>query len=259
MGHVTGFAGFMGSGVRFALGMLAAMLPRRLWPSLDLYLPVSSAAAASGGATLLLAAAIGIPGFLSYAGHTASAHNAAALRGAETNDSGFDNEGALRRGPMAMNMLALPMFLFLTSAGWATMYLGTTGALRLGSAMLDEGFGDPLITAIDALGRRAARGSRARAAQLSREALEGPEMPDRIMSAKALGVAGDFVVVSSRRKIAWEKGTVVITPDGTAYRIGVVEDRTIAGRLRTLYPLTLHEDLEAFRRMVRYELPPGRH
>ncbi len=259
MGHISGFAGFWAGGVRVAIGTLAALLPRRLWDTLDLYVPASRSAAVSGAATVLLAAAIGIPGFLSYAGYTASAHNVAALSGAATGNPAFDNEDALRRMPMAMNMLALPMFLFLTPAGWATVYLGATGALRLASALLDEGVGDPVLTGIDALARRTIAGSRAKAAHLARETEEGPEMPDRIMSAAQLGIAGaDFVIVASRKKPDWDTGTVLLTSGGAAYRVGAVEDRTIAGRLRTLYGVTVHKDLEAFRRVVRYELPPGR-
>ena len=35
----------------------------------------------------------------------------------------------------------------------------------------------------------------------------------------------------SRPKPDWDKGTVVLTGDGTAYRVGVIEQRTIAGAL----------------------------
>jgi hypothetical protein len=156
--------------------------------------------------------------------------------------------------PMAFNMLAPLLFLALTPVGWVTGYLGVSGAVRLASALLDEGTGDPLLTGADALVRRTLSGSRAQAARVSREMKEGPELPDRIVSASQLAIAGaDVVVIASRRKPGWEQGTVVLTPNGTAYRIGVVEDRTIAGRLRTLYALSRHTDLEAFRRVVRYD------
>lgn len=257
MGHVRGLLEFWAAAVRFAAGMLASLLPRRLWVSLDRYVPATAAAAASGAATVLLAAAIGIPGFLRYADYTASAHNEAALRGAEKNAE-LDNEGTLRKMPMMFNLLALPMFLILTPAGWASMYLGVTGAVRLGSGLLDEGTGDLLLTGVDALARRTIRGSRDRAARSAREAREGPETPDRIMSAEQLGIAADFVVVASRRKPDWDPGTVLVTPDGDAYRVGAIEERTIAGRLRTLYAVKAHKNLEAFRRVLNYELPLGR-
>ena len=46
----------------------------------------------------------------------------------------------------------------------------------------------------------------------------------------------------------------VFTADG-CYRLGEPVEQTIAGRLRTLYPLTAHDDLEVIRRSVRYDLP----
>jgi hypothetical protein len=59
--------------------------------------------------------------------------------------------------------------------------------------------------------------------------------------------------VSSRRKPGWERGVAVFTGDG-CYRLGDPVEQTIAGRLRTLYPLTAHTDLEVIRRRVDYDL-----
>lgn len=258
MGHVTGFARFVGAvGVRL-LGIAAAMLPKRWWPWLDERVPASASTGMASAATLLLAGAIGIPGFLDYAGYTASAHNLAAIQGAERHAE-LDTEGALRRVPMAFNALALPMFLALTPLGWLTTYLAVSGLLRSIAAVTGDSFGDPLMTGIDAAVVRSTRRARDERERLRRTALEGREMPDRLVGAAQLGIAGaEFVLVASRRKPDWDAGTVVITPDGTAYRVGRIEDRTIAGQLRTLYTLTEHKDLEAFRRVVHYELPPGR-
>jgi hypothetical protein len=61
------------------------------------------------------------------------------------------------------------------------------------------------------------------------------------------------VVIASRRKPGWDRDTIVITADA-AYRIGAITERAIDGRLRTLYPLAEHKDLETFRRTVRYDL-----
>jgi hypothetical protein len=89
----------------------------------------------------------------------------------------------------------------------------------------------------------------------TRDALEGPEVPDRAVSSAAAGLAGcDLVIVASRRKPGWESGVTVFTADA-AYRIGSPVERTIAGRLRTLYPLTEHKDFEAVRKSVHYDLP----
>jgi hypothetical protein len=67
----------------------------------------------------------------------------------------------------------------------------------------------------------------------------------------------DFVVVSVRRKPGWTKGTWVITPDGW-YVLGEPFDRPMPNGLRTVYPLTLQNTLEAVRKSVQYELPPMR-
>jgi hypothetical protein len=64
------------------------------------------------------------------------------------------------------------------------------------------------------------------------------------------------VIVTARRKIGWERGVVVYTDDA-CYRIGDPVERTIAGNLRTLYPLSEHTDLEAVRKSVTYQLPAG--
>jgi hypothetical protein len=260
MSHVTGFVDVMANGVRRVLGIAAAMLPARWWPWLDFYLPVTTSSTIAGVATLLLGAAIGIPGFLDYTQYAISSANATAVEVAKRNPD-VDNVGELlRRGPIAFSALSLPLFLFTTPAGWVTMYLGGSGLLRAIASVVDNGFGDPLLTAVDTLLMRTRRRTIAAIDRSHRESLEGPEMPDRIMGAVPLHVAdAEFVIVASRRKADWDRGTVVVTPDGTSYRVVAIEERTMAGRLRTLYALKAHTDGEVFRRFVHYELPPGRH
>ena len=63
--------------------------------------------------------------------------------------------------------------------------------------------------------------------------------------------------MSSRRKPGWERGVVVYTT-AAVFRIGEPVERTIAGRLRTLYPLAEHTDLEAVRKSVQYDMPDAR-
>jgi hypothetical protein len=235
------------------------MLPARWWPSLDVYVPASTSAIPAGILTLLGGMAIGIPGFLSYAADAASAVNAVAWETAKQNPDTANVGALLRSAPSAFSALSLAGFLFTTPTGWLTMYLGGSGLLRAVSAAIEGGFGDPLLTAADAIATRTRRRTLAALERVQRETLEGPEMPDRMMGAAQLEMAGaDLVIVASRPKPGWDKGTVLLTGEGTAYRVVGVEQRTIAGRLRTLYPLTEHKDLEAFRRCVRYELPPGR-
>jgi hypothetical protein len=153
--------------------------------------------------------------------------------------------------------LSIFTFLLLTPKGWVTMYLGGSGAVRMGAAWFDDPIGDPILTAVDEIGRWMTRRQRLKTARRSRESLEGPEIPDRLVSSAAAGIPGcDLVVVVSRRKAGWDRGVVVFTQTG-CYRIGEPVERTVAGRLRTLYPLTEHRDLEAIRRSVHYDLPLG--
>jgi hypothetical protein len=124
----------------------------------------------------------------------------------------------------------------------------------MGAAWFDDFVGDPILTGVDMLLRRVRVGRRAADEVRAREALEGPEIPDRITSGAAAGVPCDLAIVSSRRKPGWKRGVAVFTPDA-CYRLGEPVERTIHGRLRTIYPLTEHTDHEAIRQSVNYTLP----
>lgn len=235
----------------FLAAMVAALLPHRVWHRLPIWMPIASAAFLSGIATILLGAAIGIPGFLAHASGNVSLANQAMLDEATRNPAAGYNRGYVQ----GFSGLSIFTFLLLTPAGWTTLYLLGSGSLRAGGAWFEDPMGDPILTGLDyAL---LARGERQRtsAARRSREALEGPELPDRVVSAAAADLPPcDLVIVASRRKAGWERGVTVFTTDA-AYRIGEPVERTVAGRLRTLYPLTLHADLEVVRRSVHYDLP----
>ena len=146
-------------------------------------------------------------------------------------------------------------FLLLTPTGWLTLYLIGSGGMRAAAAWFDDPVGDPLLTGLDDLllsGRdRRQRDNDRR----TRDALEGPEIPDRVVTSAAGGHAR---LRPRHRCIATQagmgRGVIVFTADA-AYRIGEPVERTIAGRLRTLYPLTEHKDLEAVRKSVHYDLP----
>jgi hypothetical protein len=232
----------------FVAGMIASLLPHRLWRRLPSWLPMESAACVSGVATLFLGAAIGIPGFLEHAAATVSLANETMLE--------YDTWSRGMAG--GFSGLSIFTFLLLTPKGWATLYLGGSGAVRAAAAWFDDPIGDPIATIVDSqvFARRERRG--AIDAKKAREALEGPEISDRLVSSTAAGIPGcDFVIVSSRRKPGWERGVVVFTP-AACYRIGEPVERTITGRLRTLYPLSEHKDLEAVRKSVEYDLPTAR-
>lgn len=238
----------------FVTAMVASLLPRRVWPRLPAAFPMTAAAFASGLATLFAGAAVGIPGFLAHAHAQTSLAIDAQLHQVFTDANAGYSQG-LSQGFAGLSIFT---FLLLTPPGWLTLYLIGVGALRTAAAWFDDPFGDPILTGIDGIARRVRARATARSAAARRESLEGPEVADRLVSGASAGIAGcDVVVVSSRRKPGWERGTVVLTEDG-CYRIGEPVEQTIAGRLRTLYPLTAHEDLEAIRRSVRYEWPQGK-
>jgi hypothetical protein len=210
------------------------------------------AAFACGLVMVFLGAAIGIPGFLEHAHANASVALDKAV------EHMYKTE--VYRGDLVIGYSGLSIFTFLllTPKGWLTMYLLSTGTVRAIAAWFDDPLGDPVLTLGDAILFRQRLAWRLHSARVSREALEGPEVADRLVSSSAAGIPGcDFVIVASRRKPGWERGVAVYTADG-CYRIGEPVEQTIAGRLRTLYPLTEHTDFEAIRKAVHYDLPGPR-
>ena len=233
----------------FLAAMLAAWLPHRWWRRLPVSIPVRRAAFVSGIATILAGAAIGIPGFLEHAHANASVGLDAAVKDMYRTE--------VYRGDLVIGYSGLSIFTFLllTPAGWLTLYLTVSGSVRAAAAWFDDPVGDPVLAVLDH-GLLAGR-DRAHATieQRTRTAQEGPDVADRAVSAASAGMPPcDVVIVAARRKHGWDRGTVVFTPE-TAYRIGDPVEKTIAGRLRTLYPLTEHNDFEAVRRSVHYDLP----
>lgn len=232
-------------------GILAALLPVRYWSALDTYMPVTSSAVLSSILTFLAGTAIGIPGFIGHATAMASASNEVMLKAA----TGPQGGGVTTAMPVGMTGLSLFTFLLMTPGGWATLYLCGTGFLRALSAVCHDPRGDVILSLIDSAAAGTRRNVKVRRADSRRLALEGPEVPDRIVRGSQIGLPdAELVIISSRRKPGWDAGTVAITGQ-TAYRVGPIVERQINGRLRTLYPLREHNDLEVFRRIVRYELP----
>jgi hypothetical protein len=233
------------------VALLAAWLPHRFWGALPIWIPVERAAFASGVLTIFAGAAIGIPGFLEHAGANVSFLNQTVVDEGRRTASVDYNRGMVQ----GFAGLSIFTFLFLTPAGLLTLYLLGSGTVRAGGAWFEDPIGDPILTGIDyALAggrdRRRREGERR-----ERRRLEGPEVPDRVVSPSAAGLPGcDLVIVASRVKPGWERGVTVFTTEG-AYRIGEPVERTIAGRLRMLYPLTGHNDFEAVRKSVHYDLP----
>lgn len=233
-------------------GIAAAMLPRRYWPMFDRYVPASGCAMAAGLLTLLAGVLIGIPGFLDHMTAQISMNNAALVRGVEHTSITRNMMGAL-------SGLSLFTFLLLTPEGWATMYLSITGLVRTAGAYFDDPHGDAFLTLIDAGIHRVA-GAAARRGEIDNRALlEGPAVPDRVARGSHVGLPDvELVIVASRIKPGWDHGTVLITESG-AYRVVWIEDRTLHGRLRHLYGVNAHNDLEVIRRGEQYRWPeyPG--
>lgn len=246
--------------LRWVAAIPAAALPKRRWPRLEGQIPVSEAAPLSALVTILLGAAIGIPGFIEHTTAQVSRNNQLILDEAQKEAARPEGEEKLSPrdwGRMFVNASSLSLFTFilLTPAGWMSTYLGVSGMWRGIASLVDEPFGDPILTGIDALFTHRYRTARTRTEIRQREALEGPEVPDRIVQGAHAGIPGaDLVVVSSRRKTHWDVGTVVDTGERW-FRVTAIEERTIAGRLRTLYALREHNDFEAFRRRVQYTIP----
>lgn len=233
------------------LAMGCVVMPYRLWRRLPFHVSMNTAAFLSGLVFFFAGAAVGIPGFFEHAHANAGLGIDGALE--------HMNKTEVYRGDLVIGFSGLSIFTFLllTPKGWLTLYLMLTGGLRAGAAWFDDPIGDPLLTGIDyaLVGRR--ERWRTMKARKARETQEGPEVPDRVVTAAAAGLAPcDVVIVSSRRKDGWERGVTVLTADA-AYRVGEPVERVVAGRLRTLYPLTTHADLEMIRKAVRYELPPA--
>ena len=228
------------------------MLPRRYWASFEPALPVSNAVSSAAIITLLAGPAIGIPGFFAHLQEVASQNNAAYMEAA------VRAEGEKMPLPSALSGLAIFTFVLLTPAGWVSSYLTVSGLVRVVGSQVDDPHGDLLLTLADAGIRRARKGAARRAEIDNRHLLEGPRVQDRIAHGAEFDLPqADLVVVASRLKDGWEPGAVVLSDRG-AFRILEVKDRTIGGRLRRLYALARHEDLEVFRRTVSYEFPAAR-
>src|SRR5258706_16247835 len=151
--------------------------PRRVWPVLERYFPITRTVALAGGLTLLAGLFAGVGGFFDFATRTAGANNSWMLR---TLASGGPDNAALV--PYGMSVVTLFIFLFFTPIGWLSLYLMVSGFLRAVSAWLDDPRGDPLLSIIDGAAVRFAEGRRQRSARETRERREGAAPPDVLVA-----------------------------------------------------------------------------
>ena len=150
--------------------------------------------------------------------------------------------------------LSIFTFLLLTPTGWLTMYLVGTGGVRAGAAWFDDPVGDPILTGH----RPPDRGGPRAAAQRPGAAHARGARRSRDPRSRRQRRQGGDPRLRSRRRVVTAQARVGARGGRLhrqVYRIGEPVERTIAGQLRTLYPLTEHTDLEVVRKSVHYDMP----
>jgi hypothetical protein len=232
--------------------MFAAMMPTRWWQWIDPYFPATESALSSGVSTIVVGGILWIGGFVDFAQHQAGTVNRIVLSSPRAAAASDDLDSTVLQGISALSVFGF----LLTPLGMVAMYLTFSGLGRALSAAFGEGFGDPILTAADnavlALHRRLGTYS----VQVGRRLREGPDVPDRIVRGAQIGIEADLVIVAARPKAYWDQGTIVRSGERW-YRVGPIEERTVRGYLRTLYPLSELQDHAAIRRLVDYEIPEG--
>jgi hypothetical protein len=254
---MSAFLAYIDGIARALLAVPAALLPRRRWNSIET-LPVERAALVSGILTMVGGLYAGARGLYAYLNRAAEASIDATF-----NLAARQNRGETPGAPaittsdlQALSVFSLVAFVLFTPLGLFSLYLVVSGAARAVSAWIDQPVGDPLLTGVDAAWSRTIRRVRTQRSEAARHHAEGPEVPDRLHTGEWAGLEGvDFVVVSSRRKPDWTRGTFVITSDKW-YTLGEPFDLELPQGLRTVYPLTEQKVTEVLRRGVAYELPP---
>jgi hypothetical protein len=243
----------------FIAAIPAGLAPRRYWPSIDVHVPVFRAALLSAIATFFLAAIISVPAFFQYL-HAAVAPagekmlDLYGLKGRTGVSSPESTTAAIQLVQITTPMLPF-LFIFTTWQGLISLYLTLTGALRMVAWYIDDPWGDPALTMVDNVVRRAWTASRERDARILRERREGTAVPDVLMTGADVGLAdADLVVIASRRKPEWDAGAIVVTDDKW-FKLGAAVEQQMPGGWRTLYPLTELHHHEVLRRAVRYTLP----
>jgi len=238
------------------LAIPCALLPKRYWQSFDL--PMANMAPVSSWVTMLGGVIIGVPGYFAYLERLRGAKGVSILDISKAQIEGRLPETAeVSAIPGVLYMTAPLQFLF-TPLGFIAAYMVFTGLVRVAASYIDEAHGDPILSGADWLGRRLFTSRPQRIVRVERAKLEKIDEPDRRYDGEWAGLAGvDFVIVSSRRKPGWTKGTWVTTDDGW-FVLGEPFDRPMPNGLRTIYPLTVQNTLEVVRKSVPYKLPPMR-
>jgi hypothetical protein len=240
-----------------AVGLVAALLPARLWERFP-RLPIARMMLLSAALTSAIGTISGAVGFLAYGRHTADRANRVTLNLAERQARGELTAGGdiTTATPVVVSALSVVAFTFLTPLGLISLYMVGSGLFRVASNVVGEERGDPVLTGLDALAVTMRRSRIEKKTRRDRERREGPDVPDRLFPGSWAGLPKmDYVVVSSRRKPDWTRGTFVITPERW-YRLGEPFELELPIGLRTVYPLKAQTAFEVLRRGVVYDLPP---
>ena len=212
--------------------MLASLLPRRYWQRSTL--PAERFATLSAVLTAAAGVLVGVDGF---------------MRSAATPLAPL---GGMAHGTESLTVLE---FLRGTRLGWVSAYLSLSGVVRVGMAIAGRAGGEPVIAGLDALSRRVLRRRAEERRSLLRRRLEGPEVPDVLVTGASAGIdMAEWVVIASRLKAGWERGVFVVTT-GSWYRLGRRQDRQTPEGLRAFYPLHAVAKAEVLRRSVYYDHP----
>ncbi|HEX6851449.1 MAG TPA: hypothetical protein VF139_08555 [Candidatus Polarisedimenticolaceae bacterium] len=237
--------------LRFVVAAALSLLPRRTWPPLSEHVPIRAAAVASAAATVVAGIVFGGLGFLDYATQAASGANEAML------DAARSGRQVATTSSMFLSMFSSVAYALGTWSGRLATYLVLSGFVRGVAALLDDPFGDPILTGLHRLAVRWRERRRERIERTRRENLEGEEAPDLLLPAERFSLEGaTWVVLASRRKPGWERGVTVLTDDGW-FLLGEPFDVEAPQGLRRAYPLAAVRETEVLRAAVRYAMPRG--
>ena len=231
------------------VGVFRCLLPRRYWHEMG------RGAYASVMLTAAAGVRVGYAGFFAYASRAGEEAATLALKvGGGGGAPGMSPESQAGAALMGMALTPFAYFLF-TPTGWVADYLVLSALFRAVTLSVGNPWGDPVLTVIDTLVRSKVEEDRRDEAARKREEAEGPAVPDEIVAGTQFaGKPADFVIVSSRLKEGWTKNTTVVA-SGVRLRLGDPVERTVKGRLRTLYPLSVIQDIQVDRRVVLYDWP----
>jgi hypothetical protein len=247
----------LGGMIRIVVALFAVLLPRPVWIRWTDRLPLFHMVLPAAILTLGIGGVFGVIGYLDFALDTASRTNQAMLEIADKQSTGELASDVEASSGMAasLTMLAMFTFAFFTVKGAACTYLVLSGLYRALSWVVHEPQGDPALGGLRWIVLKVSGRAREKLARNEFQRRLGREVPDRMVLGVDCGFPdADFVVIASREKPEWTRGTVLFTRRG-CYRIGLEDELETPEGLRILYPLTEVGQADVMRKIVRCELP----